>query len=82
MWMDIGIALELADDDDGEFLDGLGVKMNGDDMKCMMEVFKKWLRESKSKRPATCNWSHLLQVLKAQNAAGKMDSYLGKTTFE
>ncbi len=80
-WEDVGMAVGLADDDDGEYLDTLAEKY-ADNEKCFLEVLKKWLRASKEKdasvKPAT--WRHLLNVLKdlgLNDAVKKVEKHFG-----
>ena len=66
-WEDVGMAVGLADKDDGEYLDSLTGKYPDDEIeKCFLAVLKKWLRASKendaSVKPAT--WRSLLSALK------------------
>lgn len=64
-WEDIGMAVGLADDDDGEYLDTLPGKYP-DDEKCFLAVLKKWLRASKEKDPSVkpATWRSLLNAMK------------------
>lgn len=81
-WEDVGIALGLADEDDGAYLEELANIENGGDKKRMWLVFKKWLPVSKNKLPQTCSWKYLLQILKTHDlhgAADTMRDHLGKT---
>ena len=65
MWYHIGVALQLGDEDDGEYLEGLKL---GPEEK-LFTVLQKWLHESKRSdhvlKPVT--WRKLLEVLESQN---------------
>lgn len=79
-WYDVGVALKLADEDDGEYLDELDTKEELDKKK-FFEVLKKWLRESKQNdyvlKPAT--WRNLLKVLDGLSLdVQKLKDYLSK----
>ena len=72
-WEEIGIGLGEADDDSGEFLEGL----TGDDSKRLMKVFKVWLRRDPCKphlKPAT--WKTLLDVFTSQKLFDVVDSIM------
>ena len=58
-WEDVGLALGLGDDDDGEQLDKIRDK-NGDSGSCFIETMKIWLRSGPSSR----TWATLITAMK------------------
>lgn len=61
----IGIALGLADDDDGEFLEELDKKHTSE--KYLLEVLKRWLRACASTDVKPATWKSMLEVLESQD---------------
>ena len=85
-WEGVGMAVGLADEDDGQYLDTLPQSFPQDDKKCFLEVLKKWLRASKEKdravKPAT--WRHLLRALKDLNlddVVKKVEQHFGRSVY-
>ena len=60
-WEELGIALGLADDDDGQLLSEIESKKDRNEGRCFMEVVTVWLR-GKGVSPKT--WGTLLHCLK------------------
>ena len=59
-WEELGTALGLADDDDGELLSNIETKRSGNEEKCFMDVVTAWLRGT-GVLPKT--WGTLLRCL-------------------
>ena len=59
-WEELGTALGLADDDDGERLSAIEAKRSGNEEKCFMDVVSAWLRGT-GRLPKT--WVTLLRCL-------------------
>ena len=59
-WEELGIALGLADDDDGQLLSEIESKKDRNEGRCFMEVVTVWLR-GKGMSPKT--WGTLLHCL-------------------
>lgn len=77
-WEDV---VHLADDDDGAYLDELAEKPL-EDGKHLLQVFKKWLHDSKSKPHVhgKATWRCLVAALtnlKLHDAVIKVESHLG-----
>ena len=66
-WEELGTALGLSDDDDGETLDKIRNDKNGDNNPCFNEAMKLWLRSGAI--PGTsclaCTWSNLFDAIKS-----------------
>ena len=77
-WYGVGVALQLGDEDDGEYLEGLKPQQ---EEKKLFIVSKKWLQESRRSnhvlKPVT--WRTYLQVLRSQKLDVKnLMDYLSK----
>ena len=59
-WEELGTALGLADEDDGELLSNIESKRSGNEEKCFMDVVTAWLRGT-GVSPKT--WGTLLHCL-------------------
>ena len=59
-WEELGTALGLADEDDGELLSNIESKRSGNEEKCFMEMVTVWLRGT-GVLPKT--WGTLLRCL-------------------
>ena len=64
-WEELGIALGLSDDDDGEALDRIQRDRNGDNNLCFNEAMKLWLRSGAVSGPLACTWSKLFDAIKS-----------------
>ena len=62
-WEELGTALGLADDDDGEQLDKIQENRNGDSGMCFSDTMKLWLRRSGGSSQAT--WAMLMKAIKS-----------------
>lgn len=65
VWYDIGVSLQLGDEDDGEYLEKLGQE---ESTKKLFKVLQKWLQECGNQhilKPVT--WRKLLEVLESQS---------------
>ena len=65
-WEDVGIALGLADDDDGMQLDNIKEEEKGNSNQCFNKLMKLWLRSGADN--SHCTWAALFTALK--NVAG------------
>ena len=63
-WEELGTALGLADEDDGEQLDKIQENRNGDSSMCFNDTMKLWLRRSSasSHQPT---WATLIEAIKS-----------------
>lgn len=61
-WEELGTALGLADEDDGEQLDKIQASRSGDSSMCFNDTMKLWLRSAASNQPVT--WSALIEAIK------------------
>ena len=59
-WEDVGIALGLADDDDGNQFDIIKEEKKGDSNQCFNELMKLWLRSG-----APCTWATLIAAMRS-----------------
>ena len=62
-WEEVGVALGLADDDDGVQLDNIKEEKKGDSSQCFNEAMKLWLRSSSDLSP--CTWAILIAAIKS-----------------
>lgn len=80
-WETVGMALGLADDDDGSYLEELAEE-DHDPVKCFIKVLKKWLRDSKTKpHVKAATWGCLLTILKLleiRDAVLKVEEHKGE----
>ena len=60
-WEEVGTALQLADHDDGEELDRIREKRNGDPGMCFNDMMKLWLRSG----TAETTWAALIKAVKS-----------------
>jgi hypothetical protein len=62
-WEELGTALGLADEDDGQQLDTIQESRNGDSSMCFNDTMKLWLRSATSEQPVT--WAALIEAIKS-----------------
>lgn len=62
-WEEVGTALGVADDDDGEQLDRIHENRNGDCGMCFNDTMKLWLRSGSPSFPVT--WATLIKAIKS-----------------
>ena len=61
-WEELGTALSLADDDDGEQLDKIQENRSGDSSMCFNDAMKLWLRSAPSHQ---LTWATLITAIKS-----------------
>ena len=64
-WEELGTALGLADEDDGEQLDKIQENRNGDSSMCFNDTMKLWLRRSSSAPSHQVTWATLIEAIKS-----------------
>jgi hypothetical protein len=78
VWYEIGVSLQLGDEDDGEYLEGLVSEQDTNKNK-LFKILQKWLRDSKHSdyllKPVT--WKNLLEVFNSHSLdVGQIVNYL------
>ena len=63
-WEEVGTALQLADDDDGEKLDRIQERRNGDPGMCFNDTMKLWLRAGGTSL-SEVTWAVLIESIKS-----------------
>ena len=61
-WEELGTALGLADEDDGEQLDKIQENRNGDSGMCYNDTMKLWLRSAPLHQ---ATWARLIEAIKS-----------------
>ena len=61
-WEELGTALGLADEDDGEQLDKIQENRNGESGMCFNDTMKLWLRSAPSHQ---LTWAMLIKAIKS-----------------
>ena len=74
-WESLGIKLNLADDDDGAYLDEVAERY-AEDSKRLLQVFKKWLRQSDKLKTTWGCLLEALKTLKLQAVVEKVESHI------
>jgi hypothetical protein len=62
-WEELGTALGLADEDDGEQMDKIQASRSGDSGMCFNDTMKLWLRSAVPAQPVT--WAALIEAIKS-----------------
>ena len=64
-WEELGTALGLADEDDGEELDKIQASRSGDSGMCFNDTMKIWLRSASSSSEQPVTWATLIKAIKS-----------------
>ena len=79
-WEEVGTALRLADDDDGEQLDLIQEKRIGDCGMCFNDMMKMWLRRSGTSHSSDVTWATLIKAVKSidglEDAGARIEAQL------
>ena len=72
-WEELGTALRLADEDDGEQLDKIQENRSGDSGMCFNDTMKLWLRSAPSHQ---LTWATLIEAIKSIEGLGAVGAQI------